>query len=282
MKQRILPFLATGVLLALTSASLAAWLQAGNSGAAGWLHAHITTPALWIVDGLSLLVAIAFVYIGALRISLGNQMKEVRRIREEHTGQLDALITQSESLEVQNSALDAQCVENARQIAEMEEQARTRNAEFDRETRRLTEQVLTAVRSQTEANAQQLQAVNMALRYQRSELRQMRHGLNEVKAVTGPAQIARLSPAEFAAINSGISPEEFVMEDEEGDFPPLDLTVNGLATVVMETLDYEIGPTLAIVHSAYQNATDKIVSDAHTSTEEDDQEASDPAREAIG
>src|SRR5262249_32977504 len=150
-----------GLLVALALIGGATAVQTGNSGNINtWLEAHKHTPLLWMVDGCALVI---FIGIGLFGAAFASFQEHVQQLSEEHSEQLNKLIERTEEL----SQLNADYSER---ITGLEAEGEDREQAFEAEVHRLTEQAFHALQGQVEANARQLDAVNLAMQYQRAEL----------------------------------------------------------------------------------------------------------------
>lgn len=238
MKQRMAFALFLHFVVLLACVVLATWLQVnGTLNPTFWLRAHQETRTLWALDGFALYAFLAFALVGQRLTDRLRQQEEAKRVlQEEHHRQLDATVHNSERTEKineeqserlaqletlnQNQAkqleeLEALRKEQAERLTQWEIEAQSGKEAFEAEARRLTEQAFRALSGQVEAQARQLDAVNLALQYHRAELTHLRHTVREAPSGLEPAEIARLSPAE---INLLQGPYTRLVEglDEEG------------------------------------------------------------------
>jgi hypothetical protein len=198
--------------------------QSGGNGAAeAWLAAQRQTPALWALDAAALYTLLLSVSYSGQAGRLQSRSTQVERLHDEHRAQLEAMLANTEKLEEISARQEDQIATQVEKIASQEEAIRilseqaavsqqenanlnaeidARQEAFETEARRLTEQAFRALSGQVDANARQLDAVNLALQYHRAEIRQLRHGLRAVQPGLQPAHVARLTPAEISAITA--------------------------------------------------------------------------------
>jgi hypothetical protein len=148
----------------------------------------------------------------ALADQIANQEEQVKTQEEQLKTQgeqlkaQDAQIkTQEEQIHMQEqtiSSLAAQTAALQQEVAVRQNEIDARQKAFENEARRLAEQALHALSGQVDAQSRQLEAVNLALQYHRAELHQLRTGLRAIQAMPEPTRLARLTPAELAAIEA--------------------------------------------------------------------------------
>jgi hypothetical protein len=189
MKQR--SALSTAIVTALLIVLVATGVQTGGSSDVGeWVRAQGKTPLLWVIDILAVIIALGIGLLGEIQ---SNYRENMRMHDEEYSKKMTAMLDHTTELAKIND-------EYADQIASLEAAASARQEALEEEARRLTEQAFRALHGQVEANARQLDAVNMALQYQRGELRELRHGFRTLQSPEEASATPRLTSAERAAI----------------------------------------------------------------------------------
>jgi hypothetical protein len=162
-----------------------------------WLNAHRQTPLLWLVDFTALYTLVLMATLARARRRLYRQAEEMYVLREEHHNQLGAIIARASEVDEINA-------QQAERLEQVEAEAQSRQESFEAEARRMVEQMFRALQGEVEAHTRQLDAVNLALQYQRAELSELRHHLRAQNPALEIPASARLSPAEVAAITDGL------------------------------------------------------------------------------
>ncbi|HLK55079.1 MAG TPA: hypothetical protein VKU00_00855 [Chthonomonadaceae bacterium] len=237
-------YILVGLLVALSLVGGATAVQTGNSRESHiWLEAQRHTPLLWMVDGCALAI---FLGIGLFGAAFAGFQEQTQQLSEEHGLQLNKLIERTEELTQLNA-------EYAERITGLEAEASAREEVFEDEVRRLTQQTLHALEGQVEANARQLDAVNLAMQYQRAELRELRQSFRNTDLSLPPAQIAGALPAEIpSGINKALPPHDapdpgdepqvyYVEPTEVKESTLIDQTVNAGSTLILG-VDFEVLP----------------------------------------
>jgi len=239
MKKRTLLFLLLGLVVAVVLIAAATALETGNSSNLQvWLRAHAHTPLLWMLDGCSVII---FLGIGLLGVAFNGFQEQARQESDDYAQQLDQLLERTEELAKLND-------EYARRIADLEEAGEARQESFQSEARRLTEQAFHALSGQVDANARQLDAVNMAMQYQRAELKELRANLRAVSLSASIPQATQFAIAEESAGKALPAPpsetgrQEAATASDSGEASGgvLDQTVNAGSTLIIGTVDFEI------------------------------------------
>ncbi len=212
MAKRFAIYTVFGILIALLlicAASLIRLVETGLDSRylGNWLLVQQNTPLLWLADVAAFCIVLLMFRAGAEVARSQQQTRahaelaaEQLRRQEEYHRQVEALIARNEQLEKEITALEEARREREAMIASLEREIEVEQRNFEAEARRLTEQAFRAMHGQVEANARQLDAMNMALQYHRAELTQLRHSVRALQMTSEPAQIARLTPAEMTAI----------------------------------------------------------------------------------
>ncbi len=182
MKNRTSIYTLLSILFAVSVLASATAFQTGyKTSPSDWVHAHLNAPGLWITD---ICVIFALVWMSSYARADGMvrlQAAELRRLQEEYQKQLEQMISATEELGRQNEEMDNQNSEYSERIAQLERETLEKETAFEMEARRLTEQTFHALQGQIEANSRQMEAVNMAMQYQRAGLQQLG---NEIKVLS--------------------------------------------------------------------------------------------------
>lgn len=192
------------VLFAVSVLACATAFQTGYKAAPSeWLHAHLNSPSLWITD---ICVVFALIWMSSYARADGLvrlQAAELRRLQEEYQKQLEQMISATDEMDSQNS-------EYSDRILDLEKESVEKEIVFEREARRLTEQTFHALQGQVDANTRQMEAVNMAMQYQRAGLQQLG---GEVKGLSlGTEHALPMLPTAH--------PESAIAQLESGDKDP--------------------------------------------------------------
>lgn len=167
MRNRTYLYLLVGVVLATVLVCSATDVAAGNSHRLSrWSAAQSKNPLLWMVDGCAFIILLGSWLYGATLESQG-------RAGSRHgigTQYLDPIMARLVDLEELSR-------EQAARIETLEDAGEDWHDGFDAEATRLTEQAFLALSDNIEANARQLDAINLALRYQRAEMKSLRSAL---------------------------------------------------------------------------------------------------------
>ncbi len=221
MKRRLAVYTSFSLLIALLLIGAATAIQVAQSGKAiedfaNWLLVQQTDPILWLVDVAALCLILMMLRAG---IEVGRSQQQARayadlaseqlRMQEDHHRQVEALIVRNIQLEKHNTELEEINHERSMMVGKVEEELQAQQQRFEAEASRLTEQAFRALEGQVNANTRHLEAVNMAMQYHRAELTQLRHGLRALQATPEPLQVARLTPAELAAITENTLPASY-------------------------------------------------------------------------
>lgn len=168
-----------------------------SSDPAVWLKAHSRTPLLWLIDFTAVYTLILMTTIARARRRIYSQAEELYILRAEHNNQLGATLAHTNELE----ALHEQ---QAERIEALEREALTQQNSFETEARHLVEQMFHSLQNQVEAHGRQLDAVNMALQYQRAELSELRHQVRGNLPASSLSPNTHLTSAEVAALNASL------------------------------------------------------------------------------
>lgn len=236
-----------------------------------WIEAQ-RQPILWLVDFTAVYTLILMAALSRTQQLAFRSEDEKHTLRQEHQNQLESLIVQAADLEEKNVGQEERIEELKGERAATHSEAAQAVATA---SNLLTEAGFRTLQAQIEAQARQLEAVNMALQYHRVELSQLRHGLRaiapngeippmsalplpELPHLIGKAAIAPVlaidAPAtpEFSSDSSAedkgeseVAPAETAPEPHlptEERKPFFDPTVNARSTIVHETTDFEVAP----------------------------------------
>ena len=270
MKTRAVLHLILSVIVALMLIVCATAFQTNYSARPEeWINAH-RQPVLWLVDFTAVYTLILMAALSRTQRYAFRVADEMNTLRIEHQNQLESLISQAGDLEEKN-------VEQEERIEELENEMKDSHATATHAVSSApdltSEASFRALQTQIEAQARQLEAVNLALQYHRAELSQLRHGIRALSP-TGelpslpalplpelfPKPEAITEAAPMRSLTSASNVEETVPEPEtialaaepEADIPPapkeerkvlFDPTVNARSTIVHEIADFEVAPT---------------------------------------
>jgi hypothetical protein len=253
-----------GLLLACILVGYATVRQAGaNTSLDGLLAAQSRTPALLALDAAALYILVSCALFTFQQRHVVFGVGEVHRLREEHQTQLEAMLTNTAKLEQTNADQADHLTEQEAEIVAQQERIQgltaqtaslraeidARQEAFEVEARRLTEQAFRALSGQVDANARQLDAVNLALSYHRSELQLLRRSQREIDSGSETEQVARLSPTELTAIAAPDLDGALVHSNENAEPAALPVTavvsvstLNAPSTVIQQTLHFGVFP----------------------------------------
>lgn len=164
-----------------------------------WLQAHRRSPMLWLIDFTALYTLILMLTIAGARRRLYRLAEELHVLRNEHHNQLASTIARA-------TEMDALIEQQVERIEQLEREAQARQETFEAEAQRLVAQLFQSLQEQVAAHSRQLEAVNMALQYQRAEISELRHQVRGVLSGSGVPPSAHLSAAEVSALNSPFTP----------------------------------------------------------------------------
>jgi DNA repair exonuclease SbcCD ATPase subunit len=156
-------------------------------------------PVLWVVDVCAMGVVAGSWWAAAV---LNHFQSFVDHQARQHAEQLDDMIERTNEIERVNDAhierierLEAELARQYRdlsdQISTLEAAADARRKVFETETRRISEHAYRLFQSQLENNASQLEAVHVAIQYQRAELRRLRTEIRELQMDVAPQRRLR-------------------------------------------------------------------------------------------
>ena len=165
MRNRTFLFIILGLALAGGLVGGATVLALSNSRThVSWVQVQQSTPLLWIIDGCACLILIGSGMYGS---GVSGPSKS---LYDENARQLAALSLTVEELCDTNSEYESR-------VRALENAGDNWHTGFETEASRLTEQAFLALSDNIEANAKQLEAINLALRYQRAEAKALRSAL---------------------------------------------------------------------------------------------------------
>ncbi len=191
-----------------------------------WLSARPTSPTLLLFDACALITLLGSTFLVSAQNTGLTLDYELATLRRQHAEQMEALIRQSNELEAQ---METQTVEFERVLenATMEHQkaeaaAHEQRASELEDLRRATElrdEAIHRLKTQMDAQAKQMEAVNLALQYHRAELTQLRQGMRALQQLepVNRAAVPRLTSEEYQAI-SAPSSEKAVVSEKESPF----------------------------------------------------------------
>ena len=195
--------------------------EAGNSlNPTALLWAQKQSRLLWIVDGFALLALLPVFASALLQTRLAQKTEEITYLRDQHETQMEDMIQhaeeveriniqQSQTLEGLEATIDAL---NARMTA-MEADNKARQDSMELETRRLAGEAFAALADEVQTNTRQMEAVSLAMQYQRAEIKQLRQGIRAAQHPYELSEVARLTSYELAALEGDATP--LLLEDGE-------------------------------------------------------------------
>ena len=260
MRNRTLLYCLVGFILAAVLIVASTNFAAGNRHTSqAWVLAQQKTPLLWMVDGCALIILMGSWLLG---VAISGLQESSRSQSDTNARHIEVLTHTIQDLFEQNS-------DYASRLEALEEDGNAWHEGFDEEARRLTEQAFLALSDNIESNALQLEAVNLALRYQRAEMQSVRTAFKTGALQPPPGSPPPLDPvdrpfrpvlpewrrseqAELMAAsdvereNSAIALNE-ADEETQPEQPSLiqDQTINARTTVV-ETLDFDAANTAVV------------------------------------
>ena len=264
MRNRTSLYCLAGFLLAVVLVGASTNVAAGNKhDSQAWIAAQQKTPLLWMVDGSALIILMGSWLLGA---AISGLQGESASQSDENARHIAVLTETVQDLFRQNNMYISR-------LEALEETGDAWHEGFEEEARRLTEQAFLALSDNIESNARQLEAVNLALRYQRAEMQAVRSAFK-----TGEIEPSSIAPPPLDPVDRPLKPilpewhkpikeidslaeqapepvEEDADQHEEQDVeeagivsaaetdvvqssPDLELTINA-ATTVVETLDFD-------------------------------------------
>lgn len=183
-----------------------------------WLQAQ-RQPILWLVDFAALYTLILMGALSRTQRYAFRAAEEMQTLRLEHQNQLESVISQAADLEEKN-------VEQEERIEELENDMAESHAlatqAVSNATNLMTEAGFRTLQAQIEAQARQLEAVNLALQYHRAELSQLRHGLRslspngELPPLPAMPSLESLAPAQLTELPAQRSLSAAPEEGERG------------------------------------------------------------------
>jgi len=165
MRNRTPLYCLVGLLVAVVLVCAATNLAAGNKHTSqAWMRAQERSQLLWMMDGCAVIIFLGSWVLGAAISGLQNESAS----RSNETTRHIAVLTETvQDLFRQNN-------DYVSRLEALEESGDAWHDGFEEEARRLTEQAFLALSDNIETNALQLEAVNLALRYQRVEMQAFR------------------------------------------------------------------------------------------------------------
>ena len=243
MKQRILLRLIVSLVLIATFVLGATVLEVNNSlEPMVWLAAQQHTPLLWEVDAFALLTLLPVFGFASAQKRLSRRPDEISSGREAHQNQLEQMIRNTDQMDRLNAeqadhitSLEQTVAALQTQLATQEAEALTRRQALETELRQLSEQAFLATRGQVEANTRQMEAVNLAMQYQRADIKQLRQGVRSLQRTQNFMGTAHLTPLELAALEGDTTPhllENTISAEQSEELGFLVSTVNAQSTFI--------------------------------------------------
>ena len=211
-----------GATYALASNSL-------NPTALWWAQRQL--PVLWMVDGFALLALLPVFGSAILQTRLSRRTEELAAARNEHQTQMEDMVqhtnkterinlNQAKSVEALeatvaalNARLDALDAANQARQEGLDAANKAHQERMEAEMRKMAVDAFAALANEVQANTRQMDAVSLAMQYQRAEIKQLRQNARATPRSQEPAEIARLTPYELAALRGEDSP--LLLEDGE-------------------------------------------------------------------
>jgi hypothetical protein len=194
MNNRTVLYLVVGFLAASILIVFASNLQAGSgSSLMEMLNAQRRTPLLWVVDACALGLLGA---VGWYAVLLNQFQKVTSHQAQQHIEQLDDMIERANELERVNDdysdrieRLEAELHRQTRdltdQIATLEAASDARRGMIEAETHHLPGTSLDSFLTSLDANTRQVEAMNMAVQFQRGEIRKLRQEIHNLQNQNG-------------------------------------------------------------------------------------------------
>ena len=181
--------------------------SSGSLAPQAWYWAQRQLPLLWIVDAFALAALVPVCGVWDAQNRLHRRTEETARSRDEHQAQLERMIHHAERADQTNAeqaetiaALQNTLAQLSAKLETMQTDGQARQQALEAEAQRLAEQAFASVNGQVEANTRQMEAVNLAMQYQRAEIKQLRQGMRVIQRHHDVFHVAQLTPDEMAAI----------------------------------------------------------------------------------
>lgn len=217
-----------------------------------WLAAQQHVELLWIVDAFALLTLLPVFGFITVQNRLARKSEEISEGRAAHQDQLEKMLYSAEHMDRFNAEQSEQIIileqtvtDLKAQVTTMHLEAQARQQLLQTETYHLAEKAYAALSGQVEANTRQMEAVNLAMQYQRAEIKQLRQGFRAVQRPHEILDIARLTPSELIALEAD-EPQRLLGHSESGEqiaetvfFAP---TINAQTTFISPMAAFYLAP----------------------------------------
>jgi hypothetical protein len=178
-----------------------------NLNLVAWMWAQRQLPMLWVVDTFAILALVPVFKSAAAQKHQAGKSEEMAQMQDAHLDQIEQMLHNAVKSEQDNarqaeqiSVLQQTVKELSAKLESMKTDAVIRHQALEEEALRIAAQAFSALMDRVEANARQMEAVNLAVQYQRAEIKQLRQGVRILQHKQESTEIARLTPAEIAAI----------------------------------------------------------------------------------
>lgn len=210
------------VLVALLVIVYGTALQSGYShNPMDWLRAQVQMPVLWLLDFCALYSIYLILVLLRYRTAARDYARQFEALQKESNKDIAEFNRAMEEMSGTYACLKEENRQLALKLTDLMALADSRQEGFEAEARRLTEQAFRAFQGQLDANARQLEAVNLALQYQRAELKEMRSRMTALE----PGCLAALPSFEQAAVAALAGEGGSIQAGSESD--PTDSVRNG-------------------------------------------------------
>ena len=164
MRNRTLYYFLISLLVAAVLVGMAANVAIyGSKNTHSWMYVQQHNPLLWMVDGCAVIILLGSCLFGSMLTGQSQPADETVRRVASLTDAVEELLTQNSNYRAR--------------IEDLEDAGDAWHEGFENEARRLTEQAFLALSDNIESNAQQLEAITLALRHHRAELKSVRAAL---------------------------------------------------------------------------------------------------------
>lgn len=210
MKRRTMLRLIVSLMLIAAFVMGATIIESNNSSEPmAWLSAQQHREVLWVVDAFALLTLLPVFGFASAQNRLAHKAEEISEGRVEHQKQLEKTLYNAGHMDRLNAEQTEELVVLEQTVADLKAQLANLQAEVgprqpmpEQEPRSFAEQAFAALSGQVEANNRQMEAVNLAMQYQRAEMKNLRQGLRAIQRPHDIFDIARLTPSELTALEA--------------------------------------------------------------------------------
>ena len=135
-------------------------------------------PSFWLL-GFSVIVSV--VLYSTYEVMISSKGQDTSALSAAHDSQIDKLITESGRLDELNTTYCETIESLEKELDELKNANAQQLTVHTEEKSVLNQQIVTAVQGQVEANTRQMEALNLAMQYQRGELKELRHQLRDTQ-----------------------------------------------------------------------------------------------------